>query len=78
MNEEVKTEDLETVAQADEIEETVESEITLEPVIEEAPPEDVDIRHCEKIIEAVLFAAGYPVSYEKMISLENKSKESPS
>lgn len=69
MNEEVKTEDLETVAQADEIEETVESEITLEPVIEEAPPEDVDIRHCEKIIEAVLFAAGYPVSYEKLAAV---------
>ena len=35
-------------------------------VEEEAPAEDIDIRHCQKIIEAVLFAAGYPVSYAKL------------
>jgi len=30
---------------------------------EEDPPEDLDVPHACKIIEAVLFAAGYPVSY---------------
>lgn len=35
-------------------------------VEEEDPSEDIDIRHCQKIIEAVLFAAGYPVSYAKL------------
>lgn len=41
-------------------------ELTGEPVAEEAPPEDIDVNHCRKIIEAVLFAAGYPISYEKL------------
>ena len=30
---------------------------------EEEPPEDTDIPHAQRVIEAVLFAAGYPVSY---------------
>ena len=38
----------------------------LAPVEEEAAPEDIDVRHCRKIIEAVLFAAGYPVGYAKL------------
>ncbi|MBQ8914662.1 MAG: SMC-Scp complex subunit ScpB [Clostridia bacterium] len=32
-------------------------------VAEEIPPEDLDIHHSQKVIEAILFAAGYPVSY---------------
>ena len=53
--------------------ETAEEELAAESeafeylsVEEEAPAEDVDIRHCQKITEAVLFAAGYPVSYKKL------------
>ena len=38
----------------------------LAPVEEEAVAEDIDVRHCRKIIEAVLFAAGYPVGYAKL------------
>lgn len=38
----------------------------LAPVEEEAVSEDIDVRHCRKIIEAVLFAAGYPVGYAKL------------
>mgnify|MGYP002539082927 CR=1 FL=1 len=38
----------------------------LETVEEEEPSEDIDINHAQRIIEAVLFAAGYPVSYEKL------------
>ena len=33
---------------------------------EEAPPEDFDVPHACKIIEAVLFAAGYPVGYNTL------------
>lgn len=35
-------------------------------IMEEAPSGEIDISHSRKIIEAVLFAAGYPVSYEKL------------
>lgn len=45
-----------------------------ENVVEEAPPEDIDVRHCRKIIEAVLFAAGYPVPYAKLASVLEISK----
>lgn len=38
-------------------------EITELIIEEEAPPQDLDISHAQKIIEAILFAAGYPVSY---------------
>ncbi len=50
--------DAENEAAAEEAEETVTLNIE-----EEDPPEDLDIPHACKIIEAVLFAAGYPVSY---------------
>lgn len=41
-----------------------EEETVVELVIEEeSPPENIDIPHTQKIIEAVLFAAGYPVGY---------------
>ncbi|MBQ2729480.1 MAG: SMC-Scp complex subunit ScpB [Clostridia bacterium] len=44
--------------------EAVESEEIVELTIEEEePPEDIDIPHAQKVIEAVLFAAGYPVTY---------------
>ncbi len=33
---------------------------------EEEPPEDFDVPHACKIIESVLFAAGYPVSYNTL------------
>ncbi len=51
-----------------------EEELSFEPVEEEAPPEDIDVRHCQKIIEAVLFAAGYPVSYDKLAAVLEISK----
>jgi len=38
-------------------------EITELIIEEEAPPADLDISHAQKIIEAILFAAGYPVRY---------------
>ena len=38
-------------------------EITELIIEEEAPPQDLDISHAQKIIEAILFAAGHPVSY---------------
>lgn len=41
-------------------------EITELTIEEEAPVEEIDIGHSRKIIEAILFAAGYPVSYEKL------------
>ena len=51
----------------EEFEETaVPEEVIEEDVMEEEPPEDIDVRHCQKIIEAILYAAGYPVSYEKI------------
>lgn len=54
-------------AETDEEELNAESEVEeCLSVEEEAPAEDIDIRHCQKIIEAVLFAAGYPVSYAKL------------
>ena len=40
-----------------------EEEIVTLNIEEEDPPEDIDIPHACKIIEAILFAAGYPVSY---------------
>lgn len=43
-------------------------------VIEEEPPQDIDVRHCQKIIEAVLFAAGYPVSYDRLAKILEISK----
>lgn len=43
-----------------------ESSFGEEFVIEEAPSDEIDIVHSRKITEAVLFAAGYPVSYEKL------------
>ena len=44
-----------------------ESEEIIELTVEEVDvPEDVDIFHCQKIIEAILFAAGYPVSYQNI------------
>ena len=45
-----------------------------ENVVEEAPPENIDVHHCRKIIEAVLFAAGYPVPYAKLASVLEISK----
>ncbi len=42
--------------------ESAEETITL-CIEEEEPPEDLDISHAQKVIEAVLFAAGYPVTY---------------
>ena len=45
---------------------TGDTAVLLAPVEEEAAPEDIDVRHCRKIIEAVLFAAGYPVGYAKL------------
>ena len=63
----------EASVQTAETAETAEEELAAESeafeylsVEEEAPAEDVDIRHCQKITEAVLFAAGYPVSYKKL------------
>lgn len=43
-----------------------ESEDEVMCVTEETPSDEIDISHSRKIIEAVLFAAGYPVSYEKL------------
>ncbi len=50
----------------DDIPEDIESEDEAVFIIEEAPSDEIDISHSRKIIEAVLFAAGYPVNYEKL------------
>lgn len=48
------------------IENTEDDEIITLNIEEEEPPEGIDIAHAQKIIEAVLFAAGYPVSYNTL------------
>ncbi|MBE6586914.1 MAG: SMC-Scp complex subunit ScpB [Ruminococcaceae bacterium] len=52
-------------------EESAERETDCEEIVtlnieEEDPPEDLDVPHACKIIEAVLFAAGYPVGYNTL------------
>lgn len=54
-----------TEEEAEEIEESFEEYSDTE-IVEEDPEETFDIPHARKIIEAVLFAAGYPVSYERL------------
>lgn len=51
-----------------EIEETEQED---DVIIEEAPEENFDINHGRKIIEAVLFAAGYPVPYTRLAAVLN-------
>ena len=69
MEEITVTEELNSVE--NELDEALMSE---ENVVEEAPPENIDVHHCQKIIEAVLFAAGYPVPYAKLASVLEISK----
>ncbi|MBQ4067036.1 MAG: SMC-Scp complex subunit ScpB [Clostridia bacterium] len=54
----------EVMPSEDNSEENLEAEevVTLN-IVEEDPPEGLDIPHTQKIIEAILFAAGYPVGY---------------
>lgn len=61
----METEIKEIETEKNDIEESspAEEEIITLCIEEEEPPEDIDIAHSQKIIEAVLFAAGYPVSY---------------
>ena len=58
----METEIIETDIETDQTDNDDE-EITELIIEEEAPPQDLDISHAQKIIEAILFAAGYPVSY---------------
>ena len=55
------------IIEAEDIKEDVSPEDSEEIVTlcieEEEPPENINIPHARKIIEAVLFAAGYPVGY---------------
>lgn len=59
----METEDIVETEDADIISESEDEAMC---VTEEAPSDEIDISHSRKIIEAVLFAAGYPVSYEKL------------
>lgn len=59
----METEIKETEIKDEDVEETEKEEIISLPVEEVEPPEDFDIPHAKKVIEAVLFAAGYPVTY---------------
>ena len=61
METEIKEDILEEEEASSEAEEIVSLNIE-----EEEPPEDFDVPHACKIIEAVLFAAGYPVSYQTL------------
>ena len=61
METEIKEDILEEEEASSEAEEIVSLNIE-----EEEPPEDLDVPHACKIIEAVLFAAGYPVSYQTL------------
>lgn len=53
--------ELSSTAEEKDTEETV-----ILSIVEEDPPEDIDISHSRKIIESVLFAAGYPVGYNTL------------
>ena len=44
-----------------ETEETVEAEI--KEIVEEEPSDDIDVGHFRRVIEAVMFAAGHPITY---------------
>ncbi len=59
----METEVIEKDIKDEEISENENEEIVSLNIEEEEPPEDIDIAHTQKIIESVLFAAGYPVSY---------------
>ena len=50
----------------DKKESTEDDEIITLAIEEEEPPEGIDILHAQKVIEAILFAAGYPVSYNTL------------
>ena len=61
--------DIEEIAEIEQSDIDTSEEISPEAIMmieEEAPSGDVDICHSRKIIEAVLFAAGYPVTYAKL------------
>ena len=63
----METEIIEKEIPKEELLQSEEDEVVVDLVIEEEePPEDIDIPHTRKIIEAVLFAAGYPVGYNTL------------
>ena len=61
----METEIKEDILDEEEVSSEAEEIVSLN-IEEEEPPEDFDVPHACKIIEAVLFAAGYPVSYQTL------------